>query len=479
MNEADQDRLRAALAGSYAIDRELGMGGMATVFHARDEKHQRPVAVKVLRAELAAALGRDRFLREIRIVANLQHPNILPLHDSGEADGFFYFVMPYVEGESLRARIDRTGALPIPEAARLLAEITDALAYAHHNGIVHRDIKPENILMSGRHALVTDFGVAKAISDAAGHQDKATTVGLALGTPYYMSPEQATADPDVDHRADIYALGALAYELLTGKPPFWSGTAQAVLSAHVVEPAKPVTDTRAEVPPLLAKAVMKCLEKKREDRYQSAEELLPAFESLATPSSGLTPTNTRPLQAIKRSPFLKRAVIAAGAIAVIGTAGGIFALSRDGGSAAAATVHPIKRVAVLPVQSIVNSGQPDPFADALLGAIITRLAQAEGGGGPSVVPRSSVLRYRVSQLSTTDIARELNADAVIESSIQRSGSRIRVTVSLVDVGQDRAIWSGAFDASGTDVLAMQDTLAIAIVTGARGAMPSSSQGSQP
>ncbi len=476
MDEIQQERLRAALAGSYAIDRELGMGGMATVFHARDEKHQRPVAVKVLRAELAAALGRDRFLREIRIVANLQHPNILPLHDSGEADGFFYFVMPYVEGESLRARIDRGGALPIAEAARLLAEITDALACAHENGIVHRDIKPENILMSGRHALVTDFGVAKAISDAAGNMDKATTVGLALGTPYYMSPEQATADPNVDHRADIYAVGALAYELLTGKPPFWSGTAQAVLSAHVIEPARPVTEVRAEVPPTLAKAVMKCLQKKPEDRYQTAAELVPAFESVATPSGGLTPTHTRPLQAVRRSPLLKRVLIAAGLIAVIGTGAGIFVLSRETGAASAGTIRPIRRVAVLPIQSIAGNDQSDPFADALLGAIITRLAQ---GSGPSVVPRSSVLRYRTTQLSTTDIARELNVDAVIESSIQRSGTRIRITVSLVDIGQDRAIWSGSFDAQGTDVLAMQDSLAVAIAGGAQGAIPTPPQGSQP
>jgi len=477
LDQTQQDRLRAALAGSYDIDRELGTGGMATVYHARDAKHQRPVAVKVLRAELAVALGRDRFLREIRIVANLQHPNILPLHDSGEVEGFFYFVMPYVEGESLRTRIDREGALPIAEAARLLAEVTDALAYAHRHGIVHRDIKPENILMSGRHALVTDFGVAKAISDAAGAQDKKTTAGLALGTPYYMSPEQALADPNVDHRADIYAVGALAYELFTGKPPFWAGTAQAVLAAHVVEPAKPITDSRAELPPQLAKAVMKCLEKKPEARFQSADDLLPAFESLATPSGGLTPTGTRPIQAVfRRSPWLRRVAIAAVAIVVIGTGAGIFALVQGRGAAAAAdTARPIQRLAVLPIQSLSGGGQPDPLADALLDAIITRLGQ---GGGTSLVPRSSVMRYRVTQLSTREIARELSADGVVEASIARSGDRIRVSVQLVDVAQDRALWSRSFDVQGTDMFSLQDSLAVAIAGGIRAALPQPS-GSTP
>ena len=212
-------RLHAALAGRYTIERELGRGGMATVYLGHDPKHDRPVAIKVLRPELAASVGAERFLREIQIAAHLQHPHILALHDSGEADGVLYYVMPYVEGESLRQKLDRDGALPIGEAVRILSEVVDALAYAHAHGIVHRDIKPENVLLSGRHALVTDFGIAKAVTDAAA-APSLTTVGVALGTPAYMAPEQATADPKVNYRADIYAAGVLAFELLTGHPPF-------------------------------------------------------------------------------------------------------------------------------------------------------------------------------------------------------------------------------------------------------------------
>src|SRR5512134_642455 len=206
---ADQlARLKAALADRYQIDSEVGAGGMATVYLAEDLKHRRRVAVKVLRPDLAQSLGASRFLREISIAAQLQHPNILPLHDSGEADGFLYYVMPFVEGESLRERLTREGALPVPEAVRILREVVDALSYAHGHGVVHRDIKPENVMLSGRHALVADFGVAKAVN-AAGRADGLTTVGMAVGTPAYMAPEQAAADPGTDHRADLYAAGIL------------------------------------------------------------------------------------------------------------------------------------------------------------------------------------------------------------------------------------------------------------------------------
>ncbi len=208
------ERLQAALADRYHLEREVGQGGMATVYLAQDLKHHRKVALKVLRPELAAALGPERFVREVETVAQLQHPHILPLFDSGEADGFLYYVMPFVDGESLRERLKREGALPIHEAVRILREVVDALAHAHQHGVVHRDIKPDNVMLSGRHAVVTDFGVAKAVS-AAG-TDKLTTVGVALGTPTYMAPEQAMGETNLDARADIYSVGALAYELLTG-----------------------------------------------------------------------------------------------------------------------------------------------------------------------------------------------------------------------------------------------------------------------
>ena len=228
------ERLTSALGDRYAIEREIGEGGMATVYLATDLRHERKVALKVLRPELAATLGPDRFLQEVRVTANLQHPHILPLFDSGEAEGFLYYVMPYLEGESLRERIVREGELPVTEAVRILKEVTDALAAAHQMGVVHRDIKPDNVMLSGRHAVVTDFGVAKAVSEATGRH-KLTTAGVALGTPAYMAPEQAAADEHIDHRADIYAVGAMGYELLAGRPPFTGMSPQRVLSAHVTD----------------------------------------------------------------------------------------------------------------------------------------------------------------------------------------------------------------------------------------------------
>ncbi len=296
------DRLSAALADRYRIERELGQGGMSTVFLAEDLKHQRQVAIKVLREDLAASMGAARFLREIQIAAQLQHPNILPLLDSGSADGLLFYVMPFVKGQSLRDRLDREGELPIGEAVRLLTEVADALAVAHEHGVVHRDIKPDNVMLSGRHALVTDFGVARAVaegrSDApGGAHGGITTLGMAVGTPAYMSPEQAAADPHVDQRSDIYAVGAMAYELLTGRPPFTGATPQQVLAAQVTETPEPVSKRRASIPPALEAVVMRCLEKRPADRWQSAGELLAALEPLATPSGGMTPTGLTPVVA--------------------------------------------------------------------------------------------------------------------------------------------------------------------------------------
>ena len=293
--------LAAALSDRYALERELGQGGMATVYLARDLRHERHVAVKVLRPELAASLGPERFLREIKLAAGLQHPHILPLHDSGEAGGFLYYVMPYVAGESLRARLARGGELPINEAVKILIEVTDALAFAHAQGVVHRDIKPDNVLLSRKHALVTDFGIAKAVSEATGRQ-QLTTAGIALGTPIYMAPEQATADPAVDHRADIYAVGVLGYELIAGRTPFTGRTSQEVLAAHVMQPPPPLCAQRIACPPGLEAVIMRCLEKRPADRWQSADELLAQLEPLATPSGGTTPATTRPVEALRSPP---------------------------------------------------------------------------------------------------------------------------------------------------------------------------------
>jgi serine/threonine-protein kinase len=275
------ERLATALADRYRIERELGAGGMATVYLADDLRHERKVAVKVLRPELAAVIGAERFLHEIKTTAALSHPHILPLLDSGEADGSLYYVMPYVEGESLRERLDREGELPIHDAVRVLVEVADALVAAHAKGVVHRDIKPDNVMLSGRHALVTDFGIAKAVDEAAGHQTL-TTTGLAVGTPRYMAPEQCAADPNVDHRADIYALGVMGYELLTGNPPFTGRAPQAVVAAHLTEAPVPVAEVRPTVPPDLAALIMRCLAKRPADRLQRTEELLRQLETLSS-----------------------------------------------------------------------------------------------------------------------------------------------------------------------------------------------------
>jgi Tol biopolymer transport system component len=307
-------RLAMALADRYEIERELGSGGMATVYLARDLRHNRQVAIKVLRPDISASLGSERFLREIDIAARLQHPHILPLLDSGGTDGQLFYVMPYVQGESLRDRLVREGELPVSDAVRIAAEIADALGHAHDNGVVHRDIKPENVLLSGRHALVADFGVAKAVSAAGGSQ--LTTAGVALGTPAYMAPEQAVADPRTDHRADLYALGVLLYEMIAGQPPFTGHSAQAVLAAHVSMAAEPPEKYRPGMAPALSQIILKCLAKRPADRWQTAEELLHQLLPLATPSGETTPT-TAPVAAAEPGNRRWLLPVAVGALVVV------------------------------------------------------------------------------------------------------------------------------------------------------------------
>ncbi|MDX2058833.1 MAG: serine/threonine-protein kinase [Gemmatimonadales bacterium] len=290
------ERLRAALADRYHLERELGTGGMATVYLAEDRKHGRQVAVKVLRPELALALGADRFLREVAIAARLNHPNILALHDSGEADGFLYYVMPFLDGPTLRQRLSREGELPIPDAVRIVRAVADAMAYAHAHGVVHRDLKPENVMLSGEHAVVADFGVAKALVQA-GPTGSLTATGMAVGTPTYMAPEQAAGDPQTDHRADIYAVGVLGYELLTGAPPFVGSSPQVLAMAHMVREPEPVDRIRPATPPRVAAALMRCLAKRPADRWQSAAELrqhLAADEFTSGETAGIGSPGTVP-----------------------------------------------------------------------------------------------------------------------------------------------------------------------------------------
>ena len=309
------ERIRQALSGSYALERELGAGGMATVYLARDLKHGRDVAIKVVRPEIAAALGTERFLREIAISAHLQHPNILTLIDSGEADGLLYCVMPFINGETLRTRLARDGALPVAEAVRILRDVLDGLAYAHEHGVVHRDIKPDNIMLAGRHAFLMDFGIAKAVTEAAEGSPEPmatlTTLGLAIGTPAYMAPEQAAGEKQIDGRTDLYAIGVVAYELLTGKLPFTGGSAQALLAAQIAGTPPPLGRVRPDLPPELAEIVMRCLEKTPAARWQSAEALLARMEEYSTPASGVRARPNGSLDApARRTRSVYRAILA-------------------------------------------------------------------------------------------------------------------------------------------------------------------------
>ena len=305
---SDLDRLTTALAEHYRIERELGKGGMATVYLGEDLRHQRHVAVKVLRPDLSAIVGADRFLNEIRVTANLQHPHILPLYDSGSADGLLFYVMPYVQGESLRDRLTREKQLPIDEAVRLAKEVASALDYAHRQGVIHRDIKPENILLQDGTALVTDFGIALALSQAGG--TRLTETGLSLGTPYYMSPEQATGDRQIDARSDIYALGAVLYEMLSGDPPHTGSTAQAIIAAVVTEEPRDIATRRPRLAPHIAEAVHRALEKLPADRFASAAEFAKALDGggVTTGRFAAAPAARR----ARRRPWLAPAALVVG-----------------------------------------------------------------------------------------------------------------------------------------------------------------------
>jgi len=451
-----QSRLAAALAGQYAIEREVGAGGMATVFLARDIKHDRQVALKVLRPELAAALGAERFPREIRFVAQFNHPHILSLYDSGESSGFLFYVMPFVEGESLAQRIAREGRLPISDVVRILREVADALGYSHERGVVHRDIKPGNVMLAGRHAVVTDFGVAKAVTAASG--DNQTTVGMAVGTPHYMAPEQAMGQSDIDGRTDIYALGILGYEMLAGHPPFAGGTPQAVLSAHVLEVPKDIRDLRPGTPAVLADVIMRCLAKDPADRWPHADDVVQQLEMVsATPSGGLTPTHTRPVPAVTPVVSRRRWIgwAAGAALAVVG-GGGVWAFTRTAGGGGGK----IERIAVLPITDL--SGKDAQFVVAMHDALSNALAQL---GVVGVAPRSATLRYADGATATAKIADELKLDAVVEATVFRAGDKMRINVQFSDPRTTRSLWAESIERDVTDVLAAQDDIVQQITRG--------------
>jgi serine/threonine-protein kinase len=426
--------LAEALADRYRLERELGHGGMATVWLARDLRHERAVAIKLLRPQLGAVLGAERFLREIRLTANLQHPHILPLLDSGEAGGQFFYVMPYVEGESLRRRLQREGQLPLDEALRLAREVAEALDYAHQQGIVHRDIKPENILLSRGHALVADFGIALAVTQAGG--GRLTETGLSLGTPAYMSPEQAMAEPRLDGRSDQYSLACVLYEMLASEPPYTGPTAQAIIAKRLSEPV-PHLSTLREVPPGVEAAVTRALARSPADRFATVSEFVAAL-SAATPP--------------------RRWKRAAALVVALGLGAWLVARGhRDSG--ADAPPAGAKMLAVLPFK---NLGAPEDqyFADGLTEEITSRLAAVNGLG---VISRTSADQYRNTPKSLRQVGQELSAGYVLEGSVRwekaAGGSRVRVTPQLIRVSDDRHLWADRYDAELADVFKVQGDIA--------------------
>ena len=447
MGDADPtERLNTALEGRYRIERELGAGGMATVYLAEDLRHRRKVALKVLKPELAALVGSDRFLAEIQTTANLQHPHILPLFDSGEVDGLPFYVMPYVEGESLRRRMTQDGQIPVSEAVGIAVEVCDALEAAHGQGVVHRDIKPGNILLSGGRPVVADFGIALALS-AAG-DDRLTGTGVRPGTARYMSPEQASAE-SVDGRSDVYALGCVLYEMLTGDPPFVASSPAAVLARKVTEEVRPIRTVRPTVPRELEEVVERSLATSPADRYQSAADFARALKS-ATAQSGPRRGVTvgKPAAGI----MLLLAVLALG----IWTMNG----QRDGGAASAADPGTRTTIAVLPFDNLSGEGPHAYFASALHSELLTQLQRVEA---LTVIGDRSVRNYVRAGGPMEAIGDELGVGSVVRGSVQVLGDRLRVNVRLSDAVADTLLWAGSYDETLDDAFHVLSRIAQQVV----------------
>jgi eukaryotic-like serine/threonine-protein kinase len=443
-------RVKQALTGLYSIERAVGAGGMATVYLATDVKHRRKVAVKVMRPELADTLGAERFLREVEIAAALTHPNILPVYDSGRAGGILYYVMPYVEGESLQEKLSRDHELPIEEALQICTEVIEALAYAHERGIIHRDIKPANIMLARGHALVADFGIARAM----GGEASITKTGLAVGTPQYMSPEQATGAGGVDGRADLYAMGCVLYEMLVGEAPFTGPTPQAIITRSLVDRPRSPSATRATVTPALDAVVARTLAKNPADRYQTAEELrhaLTATVALPTPAS--TPVAASALPGRKHRFAWKRAMLG-GALA-LGALVTVLALKHPGGAATG-----LVRLAVLPFE---NRGAADDgyFVDGVADQVRGKLMSLAGF---EIIARASSDRYRAAKKTPQEIGRELKVDYLLTSTVTwvktaDGKGRVLVVPELIDVKTGAGTWQQSFDAELTDIFQVQGSIA--------------------
>ena len=445
-----REELQTILGSAYTLERELGGGGMSRVFVAEEHALERKVVVKVLPPEMAAGVSIERFKREIMLAARLQHPHIVPVLAAGGSAGLPYFTMPFVEGESLRARLDRQGELPVNDAIRMLREIASALAYAHERGIVHRDIKPDNVLLSGGAAMVTDFGVAKAVSASTTTSEGMTSLGVALGTPAYMSPEQASADPSIDHRADIYSFGALAYEMLTGHPLFTGRSPQALLAAHATETPEPLTRRRASVNPALATLVMKCLEKRPADRPQSASEIVRALDDIAASGASGGAAATSAGTAI-RMPAVSRVGIGVAVIALVAAALGTWAWVHRSSPAPATAAS----IAVLPFENAGGDTSMAFFADGMTEELATALSRV----GIRVAARSSVAATQARHLSDRDASKLLGVQMLLHSSVRRAGQRLRVWTQLVNGKDGIALWTRTYDTTLTDVFHVQDDLA--------------------
>ena len=446
--------LFAALADRYRIERELGRGGFAVVYLAHDLRHDRPVGLKVLHPEIAAVLGVERFQREIQLAARLQHPHILGVFDSGEAAGQLWYAMPYVEGESLRQRLDRERQLPLADAVRIAQEVADALDYAHRHSVIHRDIKPENILLTGRHALVADFGIARAVGADA---DALTQTGMAIGTPAYMSPEQASGDSTVDARSDLYALGCVLYEMLAGEPPFTGPTVHAILARVLTEAPRPVHTIRDTVPVALDAVIAKSIARVPADRFASGSELANAVAAAAGPVAPGTPAPATPTRA-ERPRLARRlapprlvSVFVLGMLLGLGT---LVALTRTGGGGR------VKRLAVLPFEN-EGSDSTDYFADGVTDEIRGKLAAVPG---MQVTARSSAVQYRGTTKRAADIGRELGVEYLLTGVVRWApgaggARRVHVVPELVQVSTGSTRWQQAFDTTLSDVFQVQAAIA--------------------
>ncbi len=460
------DRLQSCLADRYAIARELGRGGMATVFLAKDVKHDRDVAIKVLHPELATSIGADRFEREIRLAARLQHPHILGMYDSGEADGLLYYVMPFVEGESLRDRIDREGQLPVEEAVQIALEVADALGHAHVQNVVHRDIKPENILLANGHALVADFGIARAATEGT---QKLTQTGMSVGTPLYMAPEQAMGEP-AGPTADLYSLGCVLYEMLAGDPPFTGKNAQAILARHAMEVVPSISIVRASVPDEVEEAIHAALGKLPADRPQSAARFAEILGvpmgatatrrvAMRTTAMRRVPTSPGMRQGALVTPWWRRplVVVPAGALLVAGA----FAAWRVGGgtpavqAAGAGGLDP-HRVAVLYFADESRDGTLGYLADGLTEGLITSLRQVDGLA--AVISRSGVEPYRGTAISDDSVARALEVGILVKGDVERDGDQIKINLQLVDGASGSTIERASFRQGTGGELGARDSL---------------------